>query len=38
VVGTFWLVYTVADGRITRQDAFLTRERALAGLPAEDIR
>jgi ketosteroid isomerase-like protein len=25
-----WLVYTVAGGRITRQDAYLTREQALA--------
>jgi ketosteroid isomerase-like protein len=30
VVGRFWLVYTVAGNRITRQDAYLTREQALA--------
>ena len=30
VVGRFWLVYTVAEGRITRQDAYLTREQAEA--------
>jgi uncharacterized protein len=30
VVGRFWLVYTVAEGRITRQDAYLTREQAVA--------
>jgi ketosteroid isomerase-like protein len=30
VIGRFWLVYTVAGGRITRQDAYLTREQALA--------
>jgi ketosteroid isomerase-like protein len=30
VVGRFWLAYTVAQGRITRQDAYLTREQALA--------
>jgi ketosteroid isomerase-like protein len=30
IEGRFWLVYTVAGGRITRQDAYLTREQALA--------
>jgi ketosteroid isomerase-like protein len=30
VVGRFWLAYTVAGGRITRQDAYLTREQAEA--------
>jgi ketosteroid isomerase-like protein len=30
VVGRFWLAYTVAERRITRQDAYLTREQALA--------
>jgi ketosteroid isomerase-like protein len=30
VVGRFWLVYTVAAGKITRQDAYLTREQAVA--------
>jgi ketosteroid isomerase-like protein len=30
VVGRFWLVYTFAAGRITRQDAYLTREQAVA--------
>jgi ketosteroid isomerase-like protein len=30
VVGRFWLAYTVAGDRITRQDAYLTREQALA--------
>ena len=33
IEGRFWLVYTVARGRITRQDAFLTREQALASPP-----
>jgi ketosteroid isomerase-like protein len=33
IEGLFWLVYTVAGGRITRQDAFLTREQALASPP-----
>ena len=30
VGGRFWLVYTVADGRVTRMEAFLTKEQALA--------
>jgi ketosteroid isomerase-like protein len=30
IEGRFWLVYTVIGGRITRQDAFLTREQAVA--------
>jgi ketosteroid isomerase-like protein len=29
VGGRFWLVYTVASGKITRMDAYLTREQAL---------
>lgn len=29
VVGRFWFVYTVAEGKITRLDAYLTREEAL---------
>ena len=29
VVGRFWFVYTVAEGKITRMDAYLTREQAL---------
>ena len=35
VEGHFWFVYTVADGRITRLDAFATRSAAFeaAGLP-----
>jgi ketosteroid isomerase-like protein len=33
VVGRFWLTYTVAGGRITRQDAYLTREQAVASPP-----
>jgi ketosteroid isomerase-like protein len=32
VDGRFWLAYTVADGKITRQDAFLTKELALEAL------
>ena len=30
VEGRFWLMYTVAHGKITRQDAYLTKEQALA--------
>jgi len=30
VSGRFWFVFTVAGGRITRMDAYLTREQALA--------
>jgi ketosteroid isomerase-like protein len=29
VVGRFWFVYSVAEGKITRMDAYLTREQAL---------
>ena len=29
VVGRFWFVYTVAAGKITRMDAYLTSEQAL---------
>jgi ketosteroid isomerase-like protein len=29
VVGRFWFVYTVAEGKITRMDAYLTSEQAL---------
>jgi ketosteroid isomerase-like protein len=29
VVGRFWFVFTVAEGKITRMDAYLTREQAL---------
>jgi ketosteroid isomerase-like protein len=29
VVGRFWFVYTLAEGKITRLDAYLTREEAL---------
>jgi ketosteroid isomerase-like protein len=28
VVGRFWFVYTVAEGKITRMDAYLTRDQA----------
>ena len=30
VEGRFWLMYTIARGKITRQDAYLTKEQALA--------
>jgi ketosteroid isomerase-like protein len=30
VGGRFWMVYTVADGRVTRMEAFLTKDQALA--------
>jgi ketosteroid isomerase-like protein len=30
VVGRFWLVYTLAAGKVTRQDAYLTRQQAFA--------
>jgi ketosteroid isomerase-like protein len=35
VEGTFWFVFTLADGSITRQDVYATRDRALAaaGMP-----
>jgi ketosteroid isomerase-like protein len=29
VDGRFWFVFTVASGRLTRMDAFLTKEQAL---------
>ena len=29
VVGRFWFVYTVAEGKVTRMDAYLTSEQAL---------
>jgi len=29
VVGRFWFVYTVADGKIIRQDMFIAKRQAL---------
>jgi ketosteroid isomerase-like protein len=29
VAGTFWFVYTIAEGRIVRLDAYLTEDQAL---------
>jgi ketosteroid isomerase-like protein len=29
VVGRFWFVYTLVDGKVVRQDVYLTKEQAL---------
>jgi ketosteroid isomerase-like protein len=34
VVGRFWFVYTVSDGQVVRQDAFASRQQAVAAAAA----
>ena len=34
VVGRFWFVYTVNGGRVVRQDAFASRNQAIAAASA----
>ena len=34
VVGRFWFVYTVSGGKVIRQDAFASRQQALAAAAA----
>jgi ketosteroid isomerase-like protein len=33
VEGRFWFVYTIADGKIARQDVYASREQALEARP-----